>query len=292
MGASLGDFRARCVLASHQCGCFFASDNSRFDLTPPIFILFCQLAAPGCGSTRACLLTRLHCLRRTTICLELTINLKSPIGLSSICCVHPSATSIRCIHTVLRTAVMPPPPLTDRAPRQRWTNASIPAPRRNSNGNSHPPCRHRRQRPRRPAYVSARQFLEASRSMLDATAARAPIKLHRRFASSFGIPPRLVAQLWVDMCRRGFLDFLGPRSRKPVHLLWALFFLRKCNMEEDNGSKVDCDEKTFRKWSWFYTKCTADLDSQCVSCSICCCCLRLLPSTVACCFSPPCIDHR
>ena len=57
-------------------------------------------------------------------------------------------------------------------------------------------------------------------------------------------------------------DFKKPP--KPVHLLWALLFLKAYNREEMNAAMCGCDEKTFRKWSWFYVEAMADLDSQLV----------------------------
>jgi hypothetical protein len=93
----------------------------------------------------------------------------------------------------------------------------------------------------------------------------APRKKYQRFCASFGLPPRLVVHVWNDLRNGGFLDNLGPRSIKPVHLLWALYFLRCYNKEEVNGMTVGCDEKTFRKWAWFYADCIANLDTKYVS---------------------------
>jgi hypothetical protein len=46
----------------------------------------------------------------------------------------------------------------------------------------------------------------------------------------------------------------------PVHLLWALMFLKQYNKEEVNASMAGCDEKTFRLWSWLVIRVIADLD--------------------------------
>ena len=86
----------------------------------------------------------------------------------------------------------------------------------------------------------------------------------RRFKRSFGITPYIVSCLWRMIVQKGYLNNLGPRSIKPVHLLWALMLLRCYHKEEINAERADCDEKTFRKWAWFYAECIADLDSHLV----------------------------
>ena len=112
--------------------------------------------------------------------------------------------------------------------------------------------------------VSSKEFGILSSSIIGAY--NRNTKKHRhRFHAAFGIPPHLVAHVWKDLCRGGFLDHLGPRSLRPIHLLWALLWLKCYNKEGVNASMVGCDEKTFRKWSWFYSECIADLDKKYVS---------------------------
>jgi hypothetical protein len=110
--------------------------------------------------------------------------------------------------------------------------------------------------------LSASGFLRISMPIVCCTAHR---KSHKRFCATFGMPPRLVALVWKCLLNDGFLNHLGPRSIKPVHLLWSLYFLRCYNIEQINGMTVGCDEKTFRKWAWFYAKCIAKLDAKYVS---------------------------
>ena len=90
-------------------------------------------------------------------------------------------------------------------------------------------------------------------------------KCQRLFQESFGAAPKVVATAWKLIALEGKLDFLGPRSLKPIHLLWALMFLKGYSTEGPNSARAKCDEKTFRKWTWFYTKCLAELDSKVVS---------------------------
>ena len=123
-----------------------------------------------------------------------------------------------------------------------------------------PPQRNRR---RGVKLVSANEFAVLGSDLI--TAGVGTKKHQHRFRAAFGIPPRLVAILWKDIARGGFLNHLGPRSLKPIHLLWTLLFLKCYHKEGINASFVGCDEKTFRKWTWFYSKCAADLDKQYVS---------------------------
>lgn len=85
----------------------------------------------------------------------------------------------------------------------------------------------------------------------------------RRFVSFFGIEACLVSRLWSMLIQHGKLAIL--RSPKPIHLLWALMFLQVYDTEERNAARCKCDEKTFRKWAWWYAEAVADLDEYVVS---------------------------
>ena len=68
----------------------------------------------------------------------------------------------------------------------------------------------------------------------------------RRFKSFFGTIPEICSRIW------NLLEGHHHPSSKPKHLLFSLHFL-KCYDTEENNAKFFCvDEKTFRKWSWFY----------------------------------------
>ena len=60
-------------------------------------------------------------------------------------------------------------------------------------------------------------------------------------------------------------DFAPTKKVKPVHLLMGLYFLKCYNVEEVNASFFDCDEKTFRQWSWYIVKGLANIDKKVVS---------------------------
>jgi hypothetical protein len=76
----------------------------------------------------------------------------------------------------------------------------------------------------------------------------------RRFKKIFGVNANICAKLW-KLCVP-----LLPPSTRPVHLLWALYFLKQYSMEEVNAAFAKCDEKTFRKWCWIVIDTLATLD--------------------------------
>ena len=96
-------------------------------------------------------------------------------------------------------------------------------------------------------------------------------KFRHRFRAAFGLPAFLVAHVWRDLVQEGWLNHLGPRSLRPVHLLWALHFLKCYSKESINGCKVGCDEKTFRKWAWFCVESIGSLEDECASVPLCSC---------------------
>lgn len=64
----------------------------------------------------------------------------------------------------------------------------------------------------------------------------------RRYRSVFGITSAATSIVW-NLIR-------GDVSGNPIHLLWALHFLKNY-CKEHNGAMIwGCDEKTYRKWVW------------------------------------------
>ena len=69
----------------------------------------------------------------------------------------------------------------------------------------------------------------------------------RRFKAVFGISPDLALLVWND-------NMPHPFGATPKHLLWALLFLKLYSSESTHAILANCDEKTFRKWSWVFVK--------------------------------------
>ena len=125
----------------------------------------------------------------------------------------------------------------------------------------------RRRKPRHCNQVRAVSSKEFKKLAVDIIKAPISSKTHyRRFRRTFGLSPRQVSILWAQLVSRGCIDFLvGPRNRKPIHLLWTLLFLKGYGIEENNAPKVGASEKTFRKWTWIYAEAIASLDKIFVS---------------------------
>lgn len=70
----------------------------------------------------------------------------------------------------------------------------------------------------------------------------------RRFRGLFGTTPPICSFIWARIAARN----AHPPYSQPVHLLYALIFLKLYGTEEENKALTGKDEKTFRKWSWTY----------------------------------------
>jgi hypothetical protein len=91
----------------------------------------------------------------------------------------------------------------------------------------------------------------------------------RRYKALFGVSAATCSRLWA------LVKPSLPSSAGPRHLLWTLYFLKQYGHEEVNVAFCQCDEKTFRKWSWMVVQVLADLElvSESVSVFACFCCL-------------------
>lgn len=67
----------------------------------------------------------------------------------------------------------------------------------------------------------------------------------RKYRSYFGISPYVTVLLWIRVKNR------VNQSTRPLHMLWALFFVKNYWTEHSNAMLWKCDEKTFRKRVWY-----------------------------------------
>ena len=93
---------------------------------------------------------------------------------------------------------------------------------------------------------------------------RSAIFSRRRFRSWFGTDPFIVSLIWE------MLHMFGWHSKttkaNPFHLLWALNFMKNYETESECAIKfANVDEKTLRKWVWFYVTGISRLASNVVS---------------------------
>ena len=70
----------------------------------------------------------------------------------------------------------------------------------------------------------------------------------REFRSHFGCNSDVVSKIWKWVMSNKTCTL--PSSCQPIHLLWALLFMRVYTSEETMGSMCGgVGEKTFRKWT-------------------------------------------
>lgn len=81
----------------------------------------------------------------------------------------------------------------------------------------------------------------------------------RRFRALFGVSPACAGAVW------GMLQGRIMQGALPLHLLWGLHFLKHYSLEAVNALVWRCDEKTHRKWSWYFVHCIAHLPIVCYS---------------------------
>lgn len=93
--------------------------------------------------------------------------------------------------------------------------------------------------------VSSETFVTLVATMMPNIASGIAVNtMKRRFKSSFGVPPDVCVILW----RHIFDNVMS--STVPIHLLWALFFMKLYNNLDTNSSIAGVDHKTFQKHIW------------------------------------------
>ena len=90
------------------------------------------------------------------------------------------------------------------------------------------------------------EFLEMGKAIMGRENGRAGIiTTICSYNAWFGADPIYVSIVWKMLAYIGWLDY-GCQIM-PVHLLWALLFLKVYSTEEVNAGRVKTDEKTFRE---------------------------------------------
>ncbi len=84
----------------------------------------------------------------------------------------------------------------------------------------------------------------------------------QQFCATFGADVELCSVIWSKLHLHGLL----PARGKPIHLLWALMFLKLYCAESVHCAMArGVDEKTFQKWSWKFVDAIANLEEFVVS---------------------------
>lgn len=87
---------------------------------------------------------------------------------------------------------------------------------------------------------------------------------NRRMIAWIGSTPEMLARVWY-LLEEGFGGML-PRGATKERLLWALLLLKNYNSTEMNAAQCGgVDEKTFRKWAWWFLEELSFLESHVVS---------------------------
>lgn len=84
-----------------------------------------------------------------------------------------------------------------------------------------------------------------------------------RFHDSFGCSIFFARKLWKRIMK--FKNGQIMRGACFKHLLWALFFINHYGKEAAMKSVIHHDEKTIRKWTWYFINALADLVPSVVS---------------------------
>ena len=88
---------------------------------------------------------------------------------------------------------------------------------------------------------------------------------YRRFRSFFGVDPIHCTMVWTILDGYNF-NGSRPNGMKPVHLLWALLFLKSYACDDILCALAGgVDKKTFRKWCWFFIRAVSSIEDDFVS---------------------------
>jgi hypothetical protein len=115
--------------------------------------------------------------------------------------------------------------------------------------------------------VNAEEFMELGGRIMGVEYGVGSVKtFERRWTTCFGVHPVVVAESWRRI-QEGIDEENDAEMKgsQPVHLLWALMFLKKATKEADLAKDAGCDEKTFRKWYKIHVRRIAYLQNEVVS---------------------------
>ncbi len=87
--------------------------------------------------------------------------------------------------------------------------------------------------------------------------------LFRIFRSHYGCSPTVVMKCWDLMQTHKILP--DEKGLKPIHLLWALLFLKVYPTGTPLATMTKASEKTTRKWVWAMVESIAALEMHVVS---------------------------
>ena len=84
------------------------------------------------------------------------------------------------------------------------------------------------------------------------------------FKVHYGKSPCVLFIIWTKVLEDGWICRQMKQKPKVEHFLWALNFMQQYNYENICCTCFTCSKKTWRKWTWLYTKAIARLAPQMV----------------------------
>lgn len=106
-------------------------------------------------------------------------------------------------------------------------------------------------------------FLELGLNMMGRTPTNHDANC-KRMVEFFGTDQYHIADIWFMV--NDTASTIMPRGARPVHLLWALLFLKNYCSEAVLCALVGgVDKKTFMKWTWLFVNSIAGLSEDFVS---------------------------
>eukprot|EP00541_Cyclophora_tenuis_P002875 CAMPEP_0116555576 /NCGR_PEP_ID=MMETSP0397-20121206/8225_1 /TAXON_ID=216820 /ORGANISM="Cyclophora tenuis, Strain ECT3854" /LENGTH=318 /DNA_ID=CAMNT_0004080865 /DNA_START=230 /DNA_END=1186 /DNA_ORIENTATION=- len=91
---------------------------------------------------------------------------------------------------------------------------------------------------------------------------RADDYFEKKFKTHFGRNSQTCAKVWSEVTK---LEWLLERThQKPQlkHFLWCMNFMHAYRTEGEACTMFDCDEKTWRKWTWVYATAISKLTAK------------------------------
>lgn len=88
---------------------------------------------------------------------------------------------------------------------------------------------------------------------------------NRRMISWVGASAEMLARAWY-LIQETFENGVMPRGASLERLLWGLLLLKNYDTDENNASRCGgVDEKTYRKWAWWFLRELSYLEANVVS---------------------------
>ena len=115
------------------------------------------------------------------------------------------------------------------------------------------------------SFPSILDFESMGREIMHRKKGGSSLTFDNRFRTFFGVSPKVVENIWNRLDPFRTIEPIHS-GVKPMHLLWALLFMKVYAEESIHAGLVGgVDEKTFRKWVWVFVQEISYLEDEVVS---------------------------